>query len=325
MRFPKSLSLGFCLASLLVLIISSYVAVAVPVLQIKMTLDKQTYNVGDAVNILANITLDGNSTPNLAAIELDSPYGNPCLIRTVKTGNVSGMYFRVQFSDLYTCNSHGTPEVLFELGDSVYVNVTIKNIDYVSRYVIVGLYVQSSDNRPLYAYYATADNVSPQSTIQHLVTFPISSNASYGQARVFASLFTDYPVNGGYAYCPEQTANFSIGSSTPAMPKQPDYNNITFSLPRKNAKLGNYTIHAATNFNVYQTSTDTKQFTVVLLGDINKDSVINMRDIAICIALFLTTPSSSNWNPLADVNNDGVVNMRDIALLVSTFANTAIP
>jgi hypothetical protein len=40
---------------------------------------------------------------------------------------------------------------------------------------------------------------------------------------------------------------------------------------------------------------------------------------------FLTTPSSSNWNPLADVNNDGVVNMRDIALLVSTFANTAIP
>jgi hypothetical protein len=102
--------------------------------------------------------------------------------------------------------------------------------------------------------------------------------------------------------------------------------NMTFNLPKKNVKLGNYTIYAATYLDEgYQTETDTEQFTVILLGDINKDYVINMKDIATDILLFQTTPSSPNWNPDADINKDGVVNMRDIAALVHFFGNSAIP
>jgi hypothetical protein len=302
-----------------------HVAIAVPVLQIKVILDKQTHNVGEQINIATNITLDGNSTANLAAIEMISPYGNACLLRTIETGNVSRMYFRVQILDVYTCDQNGNRWSLFNPGDIAYVNVTIRNVDVVTKHVLFALYVQSGANTPLYAYYPGQVDIGAGSTIQNIFPLLLPDDSRSGLARIFASLFTDTPVNGGNAYCPEKTAEFSITTSTPSIPQQPDYNNFTFILPNRNAKLGNYTIYAVTNFNVIQTAQDIKQFKVILVGDVNKDNVVNMKDIAIAISLFQTTPSSGNWNPNADVNNDGVVNMRDIAMLVAFFGNSGIP
>jgi hypothetical protein len=305
--------------------LSNFTVIAAPVFQIRITLDNQVYNVGSKVNLFTNITLDGSSTANLAAIEVITPSGNPHVIRTVETGNVSQMYFRVQILDLYTSTDMGTPQILFNPGGTAYVNITVHNIDYVVHHVVIGLYVQGSDNRPLKAFYPSQDDIAANGTIQHLLSLPIPSDAPLGQARLFASLSTDFPHNDGYPYCQEQVANFSIGASTPIFPQQPEYSNITFNLPRKNCKLGNYTVYAVANYNVLQTEIDTKQFKVVLLGDINKDYIINMRDINSLIMIFNTTPASPNWNPDADVNNDEVVNMRDINILILTFQNTGTP
>ena len=61
--------------------------------------------------------------------------------------------------------------------------------------------------------------------------------------------------------------------------------------------------------------------TVRLLGDVNGDGRVDLRDIALVARafgsegpnyLFPSSPSSKNWNPNADINNDGVVNMKDI-------------
>jgi len=325
MHRPTLLILLFVLMSLSSIGLSSFLVIAVPVLQIRMTLDSQVYNVGSKVNLFTNITLDGNSTANLAAIEVITPDGNPHVIRTIRTGNVSQMYFRVQILDLYTSTSSGTPQTLFNPGGTAYINLTIHNVDFVMHHVVIGLYVQSSDNRPLKAFYPSQDDIAANGTIQHLLSLPIPSSAPLGQARIFASLSTDFPSNDGYAYCPEQAANFSIGASTPILPQQPEYSNMTFNLLRKDCKLGNYTVYAVTNYNVLQTETDTKQFKVVLLGDVNKDYIINMRDINALVLIFNTTPASPKWNPDADVNNDGVINMRDINFLIQTFQNTAIP
>jgi len=311
--------------SLLVVAFSIQTVGAVPVLEIKITTDSAVYNVSDSVNINANITLDGDPAANVAAIEILSPYGNRNVIRTIKTGNVSQMYKRVQFLDMYTCTSDGTPRTLFNPGNIAYVNLTIKNIDVIDHDVLIGLYAQGSDNTPLFAYYPTSGTLGAGQVVTYLLSFPIPDKAPTGQSILFGSLFTDHPADRGYAYCPEQAANFSVSASTPEMPEQPEYSNMTFSLPKKNVKLGNYTIHAVTNFNVVQTSADMMQFVVVLLGDINKDYIINMKDIAALVMLFRTTPSSPNWNPDADINNDEVVDMRDIASLVHFFGNSAIP
>ena len=56
-----------------------------------------------------------------------------------------------------------------------------------------------------------------------------------------------------------------------------------------------------------------------LLGDVNMDGVVNMRDVQRMILLFNSTPSSPNWDPNADVNNDGTVNMRDIMIALQHF------
>ena len=323
-RLRKILVWALCIVPLLIVALSIHTVGAVPVLRIEITTDSAVYNVNSNININVNITLDGDPAPNVAAIEIVSPYGNPYIIRTVKTGNVSQMYARVQFVDLYMCTSSGTPKTLFNRGEIAYINVTIKNIDVIDHVVLIGMYAQSSDNTPLYAYFPTNGTLGAEHVVTYFLSFPIPTNAPTGQASLFGSLFTAHPANGGYAYCQEQAANFSISASTPELPQQPEYSNITFSLPKKNMKLGNYTIYAATNFNVVQTSTDNEQFMVVLLGDINNDLVVNTRDIAIDVALFQTTPSSPNWNPLADILKDDVVNMRDIALLVYYFGNSAI-
>jgi hypothetical protein len=55
--------------------------------------------------------------------------------------------------------------------------------------------------------------------------------------------------------------------------------------------------------------------TVRLVGDVNGDGIVNLKDIVAAIKAFGSTPTSPNWNPAADVNGDGVVDMKDVALI----------
>jgi len=52
-----------------------------------------------------------------------------------------------------------------------------------------------------------------------------------------------------------------------------------------------------------------------LVGDVNGDLKVDIRDLQIVAVAFGSTPSSSNWNPYADVNGDGRVDIRDVALV----------
>jgi uncharacterized protein (DUF2141 family) len=56
-----------------------------------------------------------------------------------------------------------------------------------------------------------------------------------------------------------------------------------------------------------------------ILGDVNGDGKVDMKDIAIVAAAFGSTPSSPRWDPRADVNGDGKVNMLDVAIVASNF------
>jgi hypothetical protein len=304
--------------------IPKYAKASPEILDIDITTNKQLYNVGEQVTISTNITLDGNSTASIAAIEIQNPYENPYIIRTVATGDLTGKTWRVQIIDLYTCDSYGVPKTTFNPGTFAYANLTIKNTDNYNTYPIkAGIYIQSSVNTPLLAFYPLGMEISEGQTVSILFSIPIPSDAPQGEAKIFASLFTDTPKNMGYPHCPEKTATFYIKTTTPTMPPQPQYTNITFKLPDKNVKLGNYTIYATTHY-LIQTKTKIKQFTVTLIGDIVKDGRIDARDVTACILLFGTKPGDPNWNPDADVNKDGIVNSRDITFLILNFGKTAV-
>jgi hypothetical protein len=53
-----------------------------------------------------------------------------------------------------------------------------------------------------------------------------------------------------------------------------------------------------------------------VIGDVNKDGVVNCTDVDIVKAAFGTTQSEKGFNPEADVNNDGVVDINDLAIVL---------
>jgi parallel beta-helix repeat protein len=56
-----------------------------------------------------------------------------------------------------------------------------------------------------------------------------------------------------------------------------------------------------------------------LLGDVNHDRRINIKDVALAVLAFNSFPGSSRWNPDADIDNSGHVDMRDLVLIVLNF------
>lgn len=253
-----------CLIVLSQINIMDRVANAASILDINMAIDKPAYNPGETVKLSVNVTLDGilqNDT--LAAIEVDFPDGNLFLIRTIETGNTSGGYWKVQILDLYTCDAYGNPRTTFNRGGTAYVRLRLKNIDVVKHHVLAAFFIQCSDNTPLPqgAFYSLDVDVEGGEEIDNIKTFPISSDAPTGEAAVFASLFTNRPRNIGTPHCPGKMANFSIQTTTPPMPPQPQYSNLTFTLPEKDLPRGNYKIYGTTRHNI-DTDIEIKQFTV---------------------------------------------------------------
>ena len=312
------------LLSLLLLSNIVYIPVNAKLYAMQLKTDKSTYNVGEKVNISGNVTLDGTPLDDaVAAIEIDSPYGNPYVIRTVQTGEDTSRYWRLNITELYTCDSHGNPQNLFNKGQTAYVAMKIKNISFNDLNITVALYIQYSDDTPLVAYYALQGEIQGQQEMEITSSQPIPSNAPSGQTTIFAGIFSNFARIGGTAYCKEKTASFYIGSTTPPANPQPQYFNITFATPKKDAKLGNYTIYAGANYGVH-TLTQIKQFKLILLGDVIRDGIINILDINKLVRLFLTKEGGPNWNPDADLNYDGIVNILDIHICVQNFLKTGI-
>lgn len=58
---------------------------------------------------------------------------------------------------------------------------------------------------------------------------------------------------------------------------------------------------------------------VAMVGDINNDRKVDMKDIGSAARAFGSIPTSPNWNANADVNNDGKVDMKDIGTAAKYF------
>lgn len=54
-------------------------------------------------------------------------------------------------------------------------------------------------------------------------------------------------------------------------------------------------------------------------GDVNKDGVVNVRDVSEAVLAFNSFPSTNRWNANADLDNNDHVDMRDIVIVVLNF------
>jgi thermitase len=86
----------------------------------------------------------------------------------------------------------------------------------------------------------------------------------------------------------------------------------------------NYTIKAVASTVPSETNTANNelvagQVNIKLMGDINGDGVVNMKDVSLAVLAFHTSPGLRTWNPYADLNNDNLVDMRDINIAIINF------
>jgi hypothetical protein len=59
-----------------------------------------------------------------------------------------------------------------------------------------------------------------------------------------------------------------------------------------------------------------------LQGDINRDGIVDMKDIGIAASSFGSYPGHPRWNSAADLNADGKIDLKDVALVAKNFGKT---
>jgi len=89
----------------------------------------------------------------------------------------------------------------------------------------------------------------------------------------------------------------------------------------------NYTLTAVANIIPLDNDPADNTFTdgkvkVRILGDINGDGIVDMKDITTIINAFGTTLGRPRWNPEADLNNDNVVDLKDVTIALRNYGKT---
>jgi hypothetical protein len=66
----------------------------------------------------------------------------------------------------------------------------------------------------------------------------------------------------------------------------------------------------------------TATFEITLLGDLNKDGIVDITDIATAALAFGSYPGHPRWNPNADIDQDRKVDIKDIGIVAQNFGQT---
>ena len=311
------------------LVITLFLTQTVEAQSLKVTVetDKQTYNLGEKIQIFGNLTLGGNPvTDGQVAVQVNSNKGDILILRVIPTGAEVMQPYIVEILEVQPCDKFGNPLNTFQPGTYAYFKITLRNNDQVERTATLTFNYYDSSNTPFDCTYISY-TVWPQTNLTLIIPELIPSEIPSGAANIYANAFSTFPSQGGRAYCPEKNAQFiissgTIGGTTPSTYPEGQYN-LTFNIPKKDVPVGIYTAYAAAYYVGYYSITNTT-FQVTLIGDINHDGKVDMKDIGITVKAFGTTPTSPNWNPSADVNKDGKVDMKDIGTVVADFGKTCI-
>lgn len=99
---------------------------------------------------------------------------------------------------------------------------------------------------------------------------------------------------------------------------------ITFTWNTADFGKGNYTIWAYALPVPNETEITDNGFidgwvVVTIIGDINGDFKVDIKDIVLVIKAFASYPSHPKWNPNADVNSDLKVDVKDLVLTIKHF------
>jgi hypothetical protein len=99
--------------------------------------------------------------------------------------------------------------------------------------------------------------------------------------------------------------------------------NFTFTFVWNTADIPcrTYTLTAVATIPTGSNTFADGNITVRLLGDVNGDGRVDLRDISLVAHTFGSTPTSPRWNTATDLCCDGKIDMQDIALVARNFGS----
>jgi PKD repeat protein len=295
---------------------------------------KTTYDRFDTARVNGTFTWVPGSYPVMEAlvgVEVRNPNGSAFLFRTMPTSAMGPQSYQVHFNHFYTCDSNQVPKTSFVVGQDIWIYAEWQNFDATQAYnVTTCIAALDSNSAPIgnaFSYF-TVTLPGLVSSVLFRATQIVDSGI-LGSVVLYGNLFSDFPMNGGYPYCPESTATLTISPS--AVISQPATGNsalemappdgaydVSFKFPLGAAVVGNYTVYASSFY--YDRVTSGKvNFTLFVIGDINGDGVVDIYDAISLSNAYNSSPGKSNWNPKADFNGDGFVDIYDAIILANHY------
>jgi hypothetical protein len=294
-------------------------------LDITCQTNKQVYNVGEAVNINGTVTYNFQPIVGaLIALQVNDRLGS-YILRTLCTGTASGS-LQIEITNVYIGDSQGNPRTTIGKGEYAYIYIYYKNNYDRDLNATIAFTIYDANNSPMFAKMPASLAIPPGGPWFTLYIWQIPSDAVEGTATIYASIYTAPPKDGGTPYCPEKsnTINIVKASQPPTPPKTQEGTYATnFQIAKKGTRIGNYTIYVNV-FHLGYKASATASYQVILVGDINGDLYVNVKDAVLLGMAFNSKPGDPNWDQRCDLNHDNFINIKDAVILGVNFGNSAL-
>jgi len=313
--------LGLAVCFLMLALAASTNQAGASTISVNVTTDKFQYLYRDLVHVYGNVTYnDSPATEGLVAIQIVGPTDEPIAARTVPAVKIPSVFWDMGVSSFYACNSAGTPVSQFSKPGTAYFNTTVTNNIEYARDILLVITVCDFDATPI-GISTLKTNLPAGGSVGLFMDMSIESWVSGGNATAYASVWSDWPENLGYPYCPERNASFSIARTAvpPPVSGMPASYHAAFRLP-PSALPGDYQIRVCAfskGLKAIGSGGFTKEYQE--LGDIVYDRKIDIFDVVAATAAYDCQSGSSKWNPQADVRLDGIIDIFDVTLITAKY------
>ena len=339
-------TLACMLLALITLFITLPVTFSQPQLSITLDTEKINYHYRQLVSIYGNVTyFDVPVEEGLVALQITFPHGSAGFnaTRTVPANATPTDDWEVEIVSVRTLDGNGDPQTIFSKGGNAWFEVEVHNNSvFGNKTVLYTLTLFDSDSTPFKSHMVRA-TIQAGTSFTDRVRMDLNGYdggawVSTGTAKAHASVYTNWPSMGGYPYCPEKSATFTITSTdlqtttlpeSAATPAQTAsyYNSYqaAIRLP-PDIPLGTHIITASAYYNSFTAYTNTSfEREYEMKGDILYNRKVDIFDIVAAASAYNTKGGLPRWNPEADLplpTPNGKVDIFDIVAVSSNYGKT---
>jgi hypothetical protein len=172
---------------------------------------------GTFIAFRSNITDENGITCVTFRIETQAIFGIYLVVGSVEiAGEVALDYLRfevgwiVNIIALETVDGIGTPKIVFHEGETIYVNILLRNLAFTSKNATLTIEVDDSLKTPVAVAKLQIEVDPGWLELKLAFSLNIPRWAYIGSARVYANAYTNLLWERGVSYCPETVVSIII-------------------------------------------------------------------------------------------------------------------